>query len=102
MISLNAVCAKFLQSALHAKKEKDVIHASKLKNAVETVPNNAFVILVIFENDAVSIQPNSIVHVVKTLVFKNHVLSVKKYHPSVHQKVNNLKLTLFKIILIFL
>lgn len=102
MISLNAVCAKLLLSALHAKKEKDVIHASRLRSAVETLPNNAFVMLVIFENNTVSVQPNSTVYVAKILVFKNHVPSVKKYHSSVYQKVNNFKMTLFKIILIFL
>ena len=78
------------------------IYASRLRSAVEIIPNNTFVMLVIFENDAVSVQPNSIVHVAKILVFKNHISSVKKYHPSVYQKVNNFKLTLFKIILIFL
>ena len=55
MISLNAVCAKLLLSALHAKKEKGVIHASKPRSALETVLNNTFVILVIFENNAVSV-----------------------------------------------
>ena len=55
MISLNAVCAKLLLSALHAKKEKGVIHVNKLRSAVETILNNAFVMLVIFKNNAVSI-----------------------------------------------
>ena len=102
MISLNAVCAKFLLSALHAKKEKGVIHASRPRSVVETILNNAFVILVIFKNDAVSVQQNSTIHVAKTLVFKNCVPNVRKYHPNIHQEVNNFKLILFKIILIFL
>lgn len=101
MISLNAVCAKLLLSALHTKKEKDVINISKLRNAVETIPNNVFVIFVIFKNDAVSLQPNSTLYVAKTLVFKNRVLSMKKYHLSIHQKVNNLKLTYLKLYLYF-
>ena len=55
MIRLNAIYAKFLLSALYAKKEKDVIHANKPRSAIEIILNNAFVIFVIFENDAISI-----------------------------------------------
>lgn len=102
VISLNAICAKFLQSALYVKKEKDVIYAKKLKNVMKTIPNNVFVILIIFKNDTVNVQLNSTTYVAKTLVLKNHVLNMKKYHPCVYQKVNNLRLTLFKIIPIFL
>lgn len=63
MIILNVLYVKLLLRALYAKKEKDVIYASKLKSTVEIVLNNAFVILVIFENDAVNVQSNSIVQI---------------------------------------
>ena len=102
MISLNAVCAKLLLNALHAKKEKSVIHVNKPRNAMKIILNNIFVILVIFKNDAVSIQQNSTVHGAKTLVFKIYIPNVRKYYLNVHQKINNFKLILFKIILIFL
>lgn len=54
VISLNTY-AKLLLNTLYVKKEKDVIHASKQKSIVEIVLNNVFVILVIFENNIVSI-----------------------------------------------
>lgn len=79
MISLNARCAKFLLSALHVKKEKDGIHASKLRSAGVTILNNAFVILIIFKNDIVNVQQNSIVHIAKILVIKNRVPNMRKY-----------------------
>ena len=102
MISLNAVYTKLLLSVLHAKKEKDMIYTSRLKNAVETILNHAFVILVIFENDTVSVQQNNIVHGAKILVFKNYVPNIRKYYSNIYQKINNFKLIIFKIILIFL
>lgn len=54
-MSLNALCAKLLLSALYAKKEKDIIYTNKLKNAIEIILNNVFVMLVIFENNVISI-----------------------------------------------
>lgn len=55
MINLNVLYAKLLLSILYVKKEKNIIHANKLKNKIEIVSNNAFVILVIFKNNVVSI-----------------------------------------------
>ena len=74
-----------------------MIHASKVKNIVKTIPYNAFVIFVIFENNAINIESNSIIYVLKTLVFTNLILSVKKYYLIVYQKVNNFKLAYLKL-----
>lgn len=54
MISLNTVCAKLLLNALNIKKKK-LIYSSELNNIVEIISNNVFVILMIFENNVVSI-----------------------------------------------
>lgn len=79
-----------------------MINTSKSKNKVETKINNTFIILVIFENDIINIQTKSIIYIAKVLVFNNYNLSIKKCYSNMYHKVNNLKLTLFKIILIFL
>lgn len=55
MISLNAVYTKLLLSALHIKREKNVIHAGEQKNLIETMSNNIFVILMIFKNNTVNV-----------------------------------------------
>lgn len=102
MISLNELYVKLIPSTLYAKKEKDIIYASKLRNIIEIVLNNIFMMFVIFENNIVNIQLNSILYVAKVLVFKNYVLNMTKCQSSIYHKINNLKLTLFKIILIFL
>lgn len=70
--------------ALYTKKEKDVIYTNKLSSVIETLTNNAFVILAIFKNNAINIQPNTTIHITKILVFKNHVLSIKKYYLSIY------------------
>lgn len=95
------MCQVFARHIIY-KKRKTIIYASRLKNIVKSKPNNLFIILLIFKTNIIYIQSNSIMHITKILVFKNHVLSIKKYHSSVYQKVNNFELTLFKIILIFL
>ena len=97
MISLNTVYAKHLLNILYAKKKKDVIYANNVRNAIKTISSHAFVILIILKNNVVSLQPNNIIHIAKTLIFKNLVLNVKKYNPSIHQEVNKLKLTYLKL-----
>lgn len=102
MISLNALYTKLLLNVLYAKKEKIEIYLNRLRSAVEIVPNNVCKMHLIFENDAISVQTNNIVHIANKLVFKNHISSIKKYYSSIYQKVNNLKLFLFKILPILL
>ena len=97
MISPNVICTKLLLSLLNAKKEKNIIYASKWRKEVETIPNNAFVIFVIFKNNVVSIQQNNIRYIIKTLIFKNSILDIKNYLSSIYQKVNNLKLIFLKL-----
>lgn len=55
MISLNVLYSKLLLVVFYAKKEKNVIYISKLKNVMKTLANNAFVILMIFEKNTINI-----------------------------------------------
>lgn len=79
-----------------------MIYANKLKNKIEIISSNIFMINVIFKNNNINIQINSIIYIIKISIFKNLILSMKKYYPNIYQKVNNLKLILFKIIIIIL
>lgn len=99
MINLNILYAKFLLNILYIKKRKNMIYANKLKNIVKIVFNNIFIIFIIFKNNIFNIQLNNIARI---LIFKNYVLNINKYYLNIYQKINNLKLILFKIIIIFL
>lgn len=55
MISLNTGHAKIWLSALHATKEKGIIHTSKPRSVVKIILKNVFVMLVIFKNETVNI-----------------------------------------------
>ncbi len=60
----------------------------KPKIAAENVQNNAFVMYVFFEKNVVSIWQKCILLDVKKSAFKSPVLSVKKFHTTVIQKVS--------------
>lgn len=65
-----------------------MINLIKLRIIVEFVSNNIFAILLIFNNNNISIKQNGIIYITKILVFKNRVPNMKKYYLSTYQKVN--------------
>ncbi len=67
----------------------------KPKIAAENAQNNAFVMNVFFEKKVVSMWQKNIVVDVRESAFKSPVLSVKKCHPSVIQKVSLLFLKIY-------
>lgn len=95
MIYLNVICAKLLSSALYAKKEKNLIHVDRLKSKLKIISNNAFIILIIFENIIINKQKNRTIEIIKILIYKNYILSIKKFYSSIEPKVNKPKLILF-------
>ena len=69
--------------------------AKKPKIAAKNAQNNAFVIHLFFEKNILSVWQRSIVFDVRKSAFKSLVLSVKKCHPSVIQKVSFLSFEIY-------
>ncbi len=67
----------------------------KPKIAVENAQNNVFVMNVFFEKNIENVWQRSIVFDVRKSAFKSSVLGVKKYHPSVIQKVSFLSYKIY-------
>ena len=67
---------------------RNATSVKKPKSAAKNAQNNAFVMNIFFEKNVVSIWQRSIVLDVGKSVFKSSILSVKKCHPSVIQRVS--------------